>query len=118
MSAAAPTGPTAGTEPRTALDLLVRPPTGRERRRGWKNRFMQVLAFAATAITVIPLLWIIGYVLWSGLPSLTADFLTHAAAKPDTPGALNAILGSLQMVPIALLISGTVGLLAGIYLAE
>jgi phosphate transport system permease protein len=77
-----------------------------------------MLAAAATVLTIAPLVAIIAYVLYRGLPSLTANFLTHPASDPDHPGALNAIAGSLQMVPLALLISGTIGVFAAIFLVE
>jgi phosphate transport system permease protein len=97
---------------------LLRRSTGRERRRARANRIAKVVAAAAALVTIAPLAAIIGFVLARGLPTLTLQFLGNPASNPDSPGALNAIAGSLQMVPLALLISGTLGLLAGIYLAE
>ncbi len=92
--------------------------TGRERRRARANRVAQGLAAIAGVLTIAPLVAIIAFVLGRGLPTLTMQFLANPASNPDNPGALNAIAGSLQMVPVALVMSGSVGLLAGIYLAE
>jgi phosphate transport system permease protein len=97
---------------------LLQRATGLERRRARTNRIVRVVAGGATLLTIVPLLAIIGFVLAKGLPTLTLQFLQNPASDPTHPGALNAIAGSLQMVPVALLISGSVGLLAGIYLAE
>ncbi len=97
---------------------LLQRPSGRERRRARVNRLARVVAGLAAIITIAPLLAIIGYVVARGLPTLTMQFLQNPAANPDDPGALNAIAGSLQMVPLALVFSGSLGLLAGIYLAE
>ncbi len=72
----------------------------------------------ATIVTIAPLIAIIAFVLVKGLPTLNGQLIGNAAGNPTAPGALNAIAGSLQMVPLALLIGGGLGLLAGIYLAE
>jgi phosphate transport system permease protein len=103
---------------RTAADRLLGPHRGNERRRAVVDVVMRFVALAAAIIVIVPLVAIVGYVLVKGLPTLTLDFLTHASGNTESPGALNAILGSLQMVPVALLIGGSLGLLAGIYLAE
>jgi phosphate transport system permease protein len=103
---------------RTAADRLLGPHRGNERRRAIVDFVMRFVALAAAIIVIVPLVAIVGYVLVKGLPTLTIDFLTHASGNTESPGALNAILGSLQMVPVALLVGGSLGLLAGIYLAE
>ncbi len=103
---------------RTAADRLLGPHRGNERRRAAIDVTMRVVALASAIVVIVPLVAIVGYVLVKGLPTLTLDFLTHSSGNTTTPGALNAILGSLQMVPLALLIGGSLGLLAGIYLAE
>src|SRR5262245_19915888 len=93
----------------TGGQRLLQRPTGRERRRARMNRMMRVVAGLAAIVTIAPLLAIIGFVLARGLPTLTLQFLQYPAANPDHPGAHNAIAGSLQMVPVALLISGGLG---------
>jgi phosphate transport system permease protein len=115
---AATTTPPGGTARRSAADRLLGPQPGHEIRRAVVDRLMRVVALAAAIIAIVPLVAIVGYVLVRGLPTLTIDFLTHSSGDTTSPGALNAILGSLQMVPLALLIGGVLGLLAGIYLAE
>ena len=114
----APAGHSAGTPPPRGGALLLGRPTGRERARARSDRFWRFVALLATALTLAPLIAIIGFVVGKGLPTLTAQLLTHPAGDPSSPGALNAITGSLQMVPLALVFSGTLGLLAGVYLAE
>lgn len=116
----APAVPTTSAVParRTAEQRLLGRQPGHERRRAIVDAAMRIVALAAAVAVIVPLIAIVGYVLVRGLPSLTLDFLTHASGDTSTPGALNAILGSLQMVPVGLLIGGTLGLLAGIYLAE
>lgn len=103
---------------RTAQERLLGRQPGHELRRATVDVAMRVVALAAAIIVIIPLVAIVGYVLVRGLPTLTIDFLTHSSGDTESPGALNAILGSLQMVPVGLAIGGTLGILAGIYLAE
>ncbi len=98
--------------------LLLAGPTRRDRRRAFADLFVRMLSAALTILVIIPLLAIIYFVLQRGLPELNPQLLFHAAGNPSSPGALNATTGSLQMVPLALLIAGIPGLLAGIYLSE
>jgi len=77
-----------------------------------------IVTVLATVVTIAPLIAIIAFVLVKGLPSLNGQLVANAAGNPSAPGALNAIVGSLQMVPMALLLGGGLGLLAGIYLSE
>lgn len=97
---------------------LLDAPTGRERARARADRLVRLIAVLATLVTVAPLAAIIALVVVRGLPTLDSQFLLHPAGAPASPGGLNAIAGSLQMVPLALLMAGSVGLLAGIYLSE
>lgn len=97
---------------------LLNGPDRRERRRAQVDRFIPFLTALATLITVAPLVAIIAFVLIQGLPTLNSDLVLNPAGNPNAPGAANAIVGSLQMVPIALAIGGGLGLLGGIYLAE
>lgn len=113
IAAAAP----ASRRPSAEERLLGRQP-GHAQRRHITDIAMRVVAFASAIVVITPLIAIVAYVLVRGLPTLTLSFLTHSSGDTEDPGALNAILGSLQMVPIGLLVGGTLGLLAGIYLAE
>jgi phosphate transport system permease protein len=97
---------------------LLEPPNGQERGRLRRDRLIPLVTVLATIVTIAPLIAIIAFVLVKGLPTLNGQLIGNAAGNPTAPGALNAIAGSLQMVPLALLIGGGLGLLAGIYLAE
>jgi len=101
-----------------AGERLLAGPSARDRRRDLVDRSVRILALAATIITIVPLASIILFVVGRGLPTLTTQLLFNAAGNPSAPGAYNAITGSLQMVPLALVLSGIPGLLAGIYLSE
>ena len=102
----------------TAGQRLLAPATSTDRRRSIVDRLWWLLSIVATVIVITPLVAILVFVLINGLPTLNAQLLFNAAGNTTAPGALNAIMGSLQMVPIALAIGGGLGLAAGIYLAE
>ena len=97
---------------------LLEPPNAQERGRLRRDRLIPIVTVLATVVTIAPLIAIIAFVLVKGLPSLNGQLVANAAGNPSAPGALNAIVGSLQMVPMALLLGGGLGLLAGIYLSE
>ena len=89
------------------------------RRRTIVDRVMRGLALAAAIICVIPLGAVLAFVIGNGISALNIDLLT----KPPKAlglggGALNAILGSLQMVPPAALLAVPIGVLGAVYVAE
>jgi phosphate transport system permease protein len=102
----------------TAGERLLAPATSTDRRRSIVDRLWWLLSIVATVIVITPLVAILVFVLINGLPTLNSQLLFNAAGNTTEPGALNAIVGSLQMVPIALALGGSLGLAAGIYLAE
>jgi len=85
-----------------------------------KSDFMVGLTIAATAIALIPLFFVLGYLLSKGAAGLNRDFFT----KMPTPvgqaggGMANAIMGTFELVGIATLIGVPIGVAAGVYLAE
>lgn len=88
--------------------------------RNIKSKFMVALTVAATVIALIPLFLVLGYLLTKGAASVNWDFFT----KMPTPvgqaggGMANAIIGTFELVGIAILIGVPIGVGAGIYLAE
>lgn len=101
------------TRPSVATLVLARP-----RRRRLIDAAMRWLATAATALILVPLGAVIAYVVVNGWPWLDVEFLTSGPLDEVHGGALNAILGSLQLVPLAALVATPVGILGGIYLSE
>ena len=102
----------------SAGERLLAPATAIDRRRSLAARFWKTLSLVAAIVVIAPLIAILYFVLIRGLPTLTSQLVFNAAGNTTAPGALNAIVGSLQMAPLALLIGGTLGLAAGIYMAE
>lgn len=88
------------------------------------DRAVTVLTWTAIAAVLVPLLWIIAYVLIKGLPGLTLGFFVHTqrGVTPEMPatagGAAHAIVGTVEQVGIALLISLPLGVMTAIFLAE
>jgi phosphate transport system permease protein len=91
----------------------------RERRRSIVDRTMRGLAAAAAIACVIPLAAVIFFVTLNGITAVNLDLLTKAPRALGTGGgALAAIMGSLQMVPLAALIAVPAGVLAAVFVSE
>ncbi len=88
-------------------------------RRKLVNKVMTVLAYLCAAAAIIPLTWIIVYVVIKGLGAWDVEFF---AGLPqlfgDGGGVRNGIVGTLVIVGLATLMGVPVGVMAGIYLAE
>lgn len=80
---------------------------------------MTVIAYVCTALAVLPLTWIIIYVVIKGLGAWDANFFTALPQSfGDGGGVRNGIVGTFVVVGLATLIGVPVGVMAGIYLAE
>lgn len=92
---------------------------GGEGRRKLVDRIMTVVAYACTLVAVLPLTWIIIYVIYKGLGAWDAEFFTGLPQLfGDGGGVRNGIVGTFVIVGIASLMAVPVGVMAGIYLAE
>lgn len=96
----------------------------RVERISWRRRItdhlVTVLAIGASALVIVPLAAIFGYLLIKGLGSINLAFLTQLP-KPvgeSGGGMANAIVGSGIILFLASLIGIPLGVGAGIYLAE
>jgi len=88
-------------------------------RRAATDRIMRALAVAAAVISVLPLAAVVLFVTLNGAGALSLDLLTKApTALGVGGGAATAILGSLQMVPLAALVAIPIGVAVGIYVTE
>ncbi len=70
-------------------------------------------------LAVIPLLWIFGYVMAKGAPSLSIGFFTQLPTPAGIPGGglANALIGSAMTVGLGLLIAAPTGILAGLFMS-
>jgi phosphate transport system permease protein len=92
---------------------------------GWrhaKDRFMTGLLTVAMVIAVLPLISVLVLTVTQGLVKLDGYFLSHsmrAVAETDpNGGAYQAIVGTLEQVGLATLISVPFGIMVAVYLVE
>jgi len=83
------------------------------------NAIMLALTGLATVLALVPLLWILGYVVREGAPALTLDFFTKLPTPAGVPGGglVNALVGSAITVGIGALIAAPIGVLAAFFAA-
>ena len=107
---------TAAAAPTRAATILGRRAGGR---RTFVDRFMRTLCLVAALFCVVPLAAVLAYVTVKGIGALNLDLLTkEPRAQGIGGGALPAILGTLQMVPVAAFMAIPFGVLAGVYVHE
>jgi len=101
-------------------ELMSRHRAGRARQRKAVNVVMLSLAGLLTALALVPLFWIIIYVIARGGKYLNLDFFTQLPRPMGVAGGgvLHAIEGTLVLSILAALISIPPGVLAAFYVAR
>jgi phosphate transport system permease protein len=93
-----------------------------EGRRAAMDRLMTSLVVACTCAAVLPLVAVLGFTIVKGVVVFNGDFLTHTmrgVAEQDSNGGIyHAIIGTLEQVGLATLMSVPFGMLVAIYLVE
>lgn len=92
----------------------------RTRRRKLLSGLVASLCGAAVVVALIPLAFVLFYVMQQGFSSLNWDFFTKMP-KPvgeHGGGMANAIVGTLMLIGIAAAFAVPVGIVAGVYLSE
>ncbi len=89
-------------------------------RRTLTNHLVTGLAVLSTAIVLLPLIAILGYLIYKGASSLNLAFFTKVPAPVGESGGgmANAIAGSGIILAVASVIGIPLGIAAGVYLAE
>lgn len=94
------------------------------------SRMAHVVVCVLSALTAIPLLAILGEVVWRGIDHMSWTFLTEPtptaykvmkaieAGLPISGGIANGIIGTLLMLVLATVVALPVGIGCGLYLAE
>ena len=83
------------------------------------NAGMRVLIYIAAAIVVALLIFLLGYILYRGLPNLTLEFLTsEESVVRDVQGIGPAILNTLYVIIATLIVVLPLGVGSAIYLTE
>ncbi len=101
------------------MSSLSLPEVSARRRR--TDRFMRLTMLAATIVALIPLVLVIYYLLLKGLGSISGTFFTQDPSGSffgNIGGVRSAILGSLEMVALATLISVPIGIAVALFLTE
>src|SRR5450755_2935169 len=99
--------------------VTVIPPISARRRR--TDRTMRGLLLTATLIALVPLVLVIYYLLYKGLSSWSSTFFTsdpNGSFFGNPGGVRSAILGTLEIVALATLISVPIGIGVALYLTE
>lgn len=75
--------------------------------------------FMMAAAMIVPLLWLLGYLLVRAAPSLSLEFLLDPPLRGMREGGIwPALVGTIYLVVMALSLSAPVGVLAAVYLNE
>ncbi len=92
----------------------------RDRWRRFLSHFIVALSAGAVLLALIPLAFVLFYVVTQGISSLNVAFFTHMPTPVGEPGGgmVNSIVGSLLVTGMGAIVAIPVGLTAGIYAAE
>jgi phosphate transport system permease protein len=94
----------------------ISPLTRRKRR---TELLARSIFLSMTLLMVLPLLLIIGFLVWKAFPIFSVDFiLTNPSHGMRAGGIWSPLLGSIYLVFISLVIATPIGVLAAVYLNE
>lgn len=80
---------------------------------------MRIFFLVMTSLMIIPLLLIVGYLLYKALPVLSLEFLfTNPKDNMRAGGLWAPFLGTIYLVVVSLLVSAPIGVFAAVYLNE
>ncbi len=84
------------------------------------NRISAVFVFVMSSMVVIPLVFILGYLVVNGISSINLEFLTRLPRPVGEGGGgiLNALAGSAVIVSTGIVLSVPLAVMGGIYTAE
>ncbi len=88
--------------------------------RRWLSHTIVVLAAASVVLALVPLGFVLFYVVTQGISALNVDFFTHLPAPVGESGGgmVNAMFGSLMVTAIGALFAIPIGVVSGVYAAE
>ena len=93
-----------------------------EGRREARNRVASAAIYSALVLALLPLVSIVIVLITKGLARLNADFFTHSmsgiTAFDPNGGIYHAIIGTLEQVGIATILTVPLGVLGAIYIVE
>ena len=107
------------------MALAPAPPTGRfartphVRRKELTQSLATVVFAAMAAAMVLPLLLIVGYLVWRAWPALGLEFILDVPRRGMTDGGIwPAFVGTLYLVGLSLVVSTPIAVMAAVYLNE
>ena len=85
-----------------------------------KSSGFQILIYVLAFACVIPLLFILGFILKAGITKINWHFLVNIPRPVGEAGGgiANALIGSILIIAVAAVIAVPIGIMAGIYLSE
>ena len=90
-----------------------------DRRKRLTESVMRIFLLVVTSVMIIPLLLIIGYLLYKAIPVLSFEFLFSNPRDNMRAGGIWApFLGTIYLVVVSLLVSAPIGVFAAVYLNE
>ena len=108
----------------TAADTTLIPPAAPartvSRARRVKNQAFTVALYLCGFLALLPLFFIVLFIVLRGVKALNLDFFTKTPTIPGLPGGgiSQAFVGTFIIIGIAILISVPLGILSAVYLAE
>lgn len=84
-----------------------------------QEKFFKALLYVCAGLTILIVVSIIGYILYMGLPNVTAEFLTEDVKNLGRAGGiLPIIINTIYLIALGLLFSVPISVMAAIYLNE
>jgi len=84
----------------------------------WTVKIKTILSYVFSLVSVLSLVFLIGFILINGLPNLTSELLTGEFSYGGEPTILPSILATLMLVGVSILIAVPLGIGGAIFLTE
>lgn len=78
---------------------------------------LRICVWTAASLTAISLLYLIGYILWNGIPSLSLDFFS-LHYNSENVSMLPSVINTAAIMVLALIVAVPLGVCSAIYLVE
>ena len=84
-----------------------------------KANFLEILIKIMTLVAVVPVFLIIGYIIYTGIPAISWEFLSEMPTDGMRSGGIfPAIVGTLWLTRGTIIVAVPFGILTGVYLVE
>ncbi|MDY4802076.1 MAG: phosphate ABC transporter permease PstA [Fusobacterium mortiferum] len=84
-----------------------------------KANFLEILIKIMTLVAVVPIFLIIGYIIYTGIPAISWEFLSEMPTDGMRSGGIfPAIVGTLWLTLGTIIVAVPFGILTGVYLVE